>query len=122
MSIAARVCGSGDGAGGGGVSSAVHANSVPSRAPGAYEAHKPFSKRCASNSTDGRNRCKGKPTSIKTSEEVRDLATRELTAAERKERAVEAVRELGIGYTDQTQQAGQDAWSRIRSHQGDAAA
>ncbi|MEU9413250.1 hypothetical protein AB0E08_47230 [Streptomyces sp. NPDC048281] len=82
----------------------------------------------------------GKPTSIKTSEEVRDrlrvladergttitelleeLAARELTAAEREQRAVEAARELGIEYTDQIQQAGQDAWARIRAHQGDAA-
>ncbi|MFG2961582.1 hypothetical protein ACGF5O_48700 [Streptomyces sp. NPDC048291] len=82
-----------------------------------------------------------KPTSIKTSEAVRDrlrvlaeergttitelveeLAARELTAAEREQRAVVAARELGIEYTDQVQQAGQDAWARIRAHQGDAAA
>ncbi|MFE9882719.1 hypothetical protein [Streptomyces sp. NPDC005784] len=82
-----------------------------------------------------------KPTSIKTSEEVRDrlriladergttitellaeLATREPTAAEREQRAVEAAGELGIEYTDQVQQAGQDAWAKIRAHQGDAAA
>ncbi|MER6958207.1 hypothetical protein [Streptomyces sp. NPDC000618] len=82
-----------------------------------------------------------KPTSIKTSEEVRDrlrvladergttitelleeLATRELTAAEREQRAVEAAGELGIEYTKQVQQAGQDAWAKIRAHQGDAAA
>ncbi|WP_406430513.1 hypothetical protein OHB00_01820 [Streptomyces sp. NBC_00631] len=82
-----------------------------------------------------------KPTSIKTTEEVRDrlrvlaeergttitklleeLATRELTAAEREQRAVEAARELGVEYTDQVQQAGQNAWARIRAHQGDAAA
>ncbi|MGW1619936.1 hypothetical protein [Streptomyces sp. NPDC002172] len=82
-----------------------------------------------------------KPTSIKTSEEVRnrlrvladergttitelleELAARELTAAEREQRAVAAARELGIEYTDQVQQAGQDAWARIRAHQGDAAA
>ncbi|MFJ3762777.1 hypothetical protein [Streptomyces sp. NPDC090080] len=82
-----------------------------------------------------------KPTSIKTTEEVRDrlrvlaeergttitelleeLATRELTAAEREQRAVEAARELGIEYTDQVQQAGQSAWARIRAYQGDAAA
>ncbi|MEW2305895.1 hypothetical protein AB0958_39060 [Streptomyces sp. NPDC006655] len=82
-----------------------------------------------------------KPTSIKTSEEVRDrlrvladergttitelleeLATRELTAAEREQRAVEAARELGIEYTEPVQQAGQNAWAMIRAHQGDAAA
>ncbi|MDQ0784832.1 putative DNA-binding protein [Streptomyces sp. B3I7] len=82
-----------------------------------------------------------KPTSIKTSEEVRDrlrilaeergttitelleeLAVRELTAAEREQRAVEAARELGIEYSERLQQAGQDAWARIRAHQGDTAA
>ncbi|WBO69726.1 hypothetical protein [Streptomyces camelliae] len=83
----------------------------------------------------------GKPTSIKTSEEVRDrlrtlaaergttitelleeLAARELTAAEREQRAVAAARELGVEYTDEVQQAGQDAWARIRAHQGGTAA
>ena len=83
----------------------------------------------------------GKPTSIKTSEEVRDrlrvlaeergttitelleeLAARELTAAERRQRAAEAARELGIEYTEQVQRAGQDAWARIRAHRGGAAA
>ncbi|MFE0489221.1 hypothetical protein [Streptomyces griseoaurantiacus] len=83
----------------------------------------------------------GKPTSIKTSEEVRDrlrllaeergttitelleeLAARELTAAEREQRAIEAARELGVEYSERLQQAGQDAWARIRAHQGDAAA
>ncbi|MFI9547977.1 hypothetical protein ACIHAR_29375 [Streptomyces sp. NPDC052016] len=78
-----------------------------------------------------------KPTSIKTSEAVRDrlrilaeergttitelledLATRELTAAEREQRAFEAARELGIEYTKQVQQAGEDAWAKIRAHQG----
>lgn len=82
-----------------------------------------------------------KPTSIKTSEEVRDrlrvladergttitelleeLATREPTAAEREQRALEAARELGIEFTEQVQQAGQDAWAKVRAHQGDAAA
>ncbi|MET9088407.1 hypothetical protein ABZX77_42090 [Streptomyces sp. NPDC004237] len=82
-----------------------------------------------------------KPTSIKTSEEVRDrlrvlaeergttitelleeLAARELTAAEREQRAVEAARELGVDYTAQVQQDGQNAWARIRAHQGDVAA
>ncbi|MGW2206862.1 ribbon-helix-helix protein [Streptomyces sp. NPDC001774] len=77
-----------------------------------------------------------KPTSIKTSEEVRDrlrvlaaergttitelleeLAGRELTAAEREQRAMEAARELGVEYTEQVQQAGQNAWARIRAHQ-----
>ncbi|MGW7356274.1 hypothetical protein ACWGI0_06275 [Streptomyces sp. NPDC054802] len=83
----------------------------------------------------------GKPTSIKTSEEVRDrlriladergttitelleeLATRELTAAEREQRALEAASELGVEYTEQVEQAGQDAWAKIRAHQGNAAA
>lgn len=83
----------------------------------------------------------GKPTSIKTSEEVRDrlrilaeergttitelleeLAKRELTEAEREQRAAEAARELGVEYTQQVQQAGRDAWAKIRAHQGDAAA
>ncbi|MCX4615613.1 MULTISPECIES: hypothetical protein [Streptomyces] len=82
-----------------------------------------------------------KPTSIKTSEEVRnrlriladergttitelleELARRELTEAEREQRAVEAARELGIEYTEQVQQDGQDAWAKIRAHQGGGAA
>ncbi|MFF3129653.1 hypothetical protein ACFVRD_47535 [Streptomyces sp. NPDC057908] len=82
-----------------------------------------------------------KPTSIKTSEAIRDrlrllaeergttitdlieeLASKELTSAEREERAAEAARELGIDYTTQVQQAGQDAWAKIRAHQGGAAA
>ncbi|MFE2698436.1 hypothetical protein [Streptomyces mirabilis] len=85
-----------------------------------------------------------KPTSIKTSEEVRnrlriladergttitelleELATRELTEAEREQRAVEAARELGMEYTEQVQQVqqvGQDAWAKIRAHQGGAGA
>ncbi|MFF8918427.1 hypothetical protein ACF08M_35280 [Streptomyces sp. NPDC015032] len=82
-----------------------------------------------------------KPTSIKTSEAIRDrlrllaeergttitdlieeLASKELTSAEREERAVEAARELSIEYTEQVQQAGQDAWAKIRAHQGGAAA
>ncbi|WP_137988930.1 ribbon-helix-helix protein [Streptomyces vilmorinianum] len=81
----------------------------------------------------------GKATSIKTSEEVRDrlrilaaergttitelleeLANRELTAAEREQRASEAAQELGIEYTEQVQRAGEDAWARIRAHQGAA--
>ncbi|MFG2441187.1 hypothetical protein [Streptomyces sp. NPDC048508] len=83
----------------------------------------------------------GKATSIKTSEEVRDrlrtlaeergttitdlleeLASREPTAAEQEQRAREAAGELGIEYTGQVAQAGQDAWARIRAHQGGAAA
>ncbi|MFI2078643.1 ribbon-helix-helix protein [Streptomyces triculaminicus] len=83
----------------------------------------------------------GKPTSIKTSEEVRDrlrllaaergttitelleeLAARELTEAEREQRALEAARELGVEYTEPVQQAGRDAWAKIRAHQGGAAA
>ncbi|WP_424886894.1 ribbon-helix-helix protein [Streptomyces sp. XH2] len=82
----------------------------------------------------------GKPTSIKTTEEVRDrlrilaaergttitelleeLAARELTQAEREERALRAARELGVEYTDQVQQAGRQAWAKIRAHQGGAA-
>ncbi|MDA5145880.1 hypothetical protein PEM37_30655 [Streptomyces sp. AD681] len=82
-----------------------------------------------------------KPTSIKTSEDVRDrlrvlaeergttitelleeLASRELTQAEREKRAVEAARELGVEYSEQVRQAGQDAWAQIRAHQGGAAA
>ncbi|WP_018565389.1 hypothetical protein [Streptomyces sp. PsTaAH-124] len=78
-----------------------------------------------------------KPTSIKTSEKVRDrlrtlaeergttitelledLAARELTEAERRRRALEAARELGVEYTEQVERAGQDAWARIRAHQG----
>ncbi|MGW9499253.1 ribbon-helix-helix protein [Streptomyces prasinus] len=92
-------------------------------------------------STAGRVGGMSKPTSIKTSEEVRDrlrvlaeergttitelleeLASREPTEAERKQRAAEAARELGIPYTEQVQQAGQDAWAKIRAHQGGAAA
>lgn len=83
----------------------------------------------------------GKPTSIKTSEAVRDrlrilaaergttitelleeLAARELTEAEREQRARQAARELGIDYTEQVRQTGQEAWARIRAHQGDTAA
>ncbi|MEW2581153.1 hypothetical protein [Streptomyces syringium] len=82
-----------------------------------------------------------KPTSIKTSEKVRDrlrilaeergttitdlleeLATGALTQAEREQRAAEAARELGVEYDEQVQQVGQDAWSKIRAHQGGAAA
>lgn len=83
----------------------------------------------------------GKPTSIKTSEAVRDrlrilaaergttitelleeLATRELTEAEREQRAREAARELGVDYTEHIRRTGQDAWAAIRAHQGDPAA
>ncbi|WP_432112723.1 hypothetical protein [Streptomyces sp. S1] len=82
----------------------------------------------------------GKPTSIKTSEEVRDrlriladergttitdllaeLAARELTAAEREQRAAEAAAKLGVEFTEQVRQAGQDAWAKIRAHQDRAA-
>lgn len=82
-----------------------------------------------------------KPTSIKTSEAVRDrlrtlaeergttitelleqLAARELTASEREQRALEAARELGVDYTEQVEQAGQDAWAKIRAHQSGTAA
>lgn len=40
----------------------------------------------------------------------------------RAQRALEAARELGVEYTEQVQQSGQDAWARIRAHQGGAAA
>ncbi|MFE2473128.1 hypothetical protein [Streptomyces mirabilis] len=82
-----------------------------------------------------------KPTSIKTSEAVRDrlrilaaergttitdlledLAARELTDAEREQRALEAAQELGVDYSDEIQQAGQGAWAKIRAHQGGTAA
>ncbi|GAB2580558.1 ribbon-helix-helix domain-containing protein [Streptomyces capparidis] len=82
-----------------------------------------------------------KPTSIKTSEAVRDrlrilaeergttishlleeLAARELTEAERQHRAIEAARELGVEYTEEMQQVGQAAWEKIRAHQGGGAA
>ncbi|WP_217144933.1 hypothetical protein [Streptomyces sp. AC627_RSS907] len=82
-----------------------------------------------------------KPTSIKTSEEVRDrlrvladergttitelleeLARRELTEAEREQRALEAARELGVEYSEQVQRSGREAWAKIRAHQGGTAA
>ncbi len=82
-----------------------------------------------------------KPTSIKTSEAVRDrlrtlaeergttitelledLAGRELTETEREQRALEAAREVGVDYTEQVQRVGQGAWERIRAHQGGTAA
>ncbi|MFI6495465.1 hypothetical protein [Streptomyces sp. NPDC050564] len=82
-----------------------------------------------------------KPTSIKTSEAVRDrlrilaaergttitdlledLAARELTDGEREQRALEAAQELGIDYSEQVQQAGRDAWAKVRAHQGGTAA
>jgi hypothetical protein len=42
-----------------------------------------------------------------------------VSAAERERRAREAARELGVEYTEE---AGQDAWAKIRAHQGGAAA
>jgi len=82
-----------------------------------------------------------KATSIKTSESVRDrlrilaqergttitelledLAARELTEAEREQRALEAAQELGVEYAEQVQQAGTSAWEKIRAHQGGSAA
>ncbi len=82
-----------------------------------------------------------KPTSIKTSEEVRDrlrvlaaergttitelleeMASRELTAGEREQRAAEAARELGVQYGADIQRAGQDAWAKVRAHQNGTAA
>lgn len=53
---------------------------------------------------------------------LEELVGRELTEAEREQRAAAAARELGIEYTERVQQAGQDAWARIRAHQGGAAA
>ncbi|MFJ4879875.1 hypothetical protein ACIP93_32370 [Streptomyces sp. NPDC088745] len=82
-----------------------------------------------------------KPTSIKTSEEVRDrlrvlaaergttitelleeMASRELTESEREQRAAEAARELGVQYSADIQRAGQDAWAKVRAHQSGTAA
>ncbi|MFE6552595.1 hypothetical protein ACFVHS_29920 [Streptomyces sp. NPDC057746] len=82
-----------------------------------------------------------KPTSIKTTEAVRDrlrilaaergttitelleeLATGELTEAERAERAAEAAQELGVDYTAQVEDAGRSAWEKIRAHQSGTAA
>ncbi|MFC7221460.1 hypothetical protein ACFQLX_25315 [Streptomyces polyrhachis] len=82
-----------------------------------------------------------KPTSVKTTEEVRDrlrvlaqergttitelleeLAASQLTEAEQEQRAAEAARELGIEYTAQVRSAGQAAWETIRAHRGSAAA
>ncbi len=82
-----------------------------------------------------------KPTSIKTTEAVRDrlrvlarergttitelleeLAASQLTEAEQEQRAVEAARELGVDYTEQLQDAGRSAWEKIRAHHGSAAA
>ncbi|MFE5940749.1 hypothetical protein ACFQ69_36015 [Streptomyces sp. NPDC056470] len=51
-----------------------------------------------------------------------ELATREHTAAEREQRALEAASELGVEYTEQVEQAGQDAWAKIRAHQGGSVA
>lgn len=92
-------------------------------------------------STSGRIPGMSNPTSIKTTEAVRDrlrvlaaergvtitqlvedLASRELTDAEREQRAIAAASELGVEYTEQVQQAGQSAWDKIRAHQGGAAA
>ncbi|MEU7103087.1 hypothetical protein AB0A66_32800 [Streptomyces longwoodensis] len=53
---------------------------------------------------------------------LEELASRELAEVEREQRAAEAARELGIQYTEQVQQAGQDSWAKIRAHQGGAAA
>ncbi|MCX4515974.1 hypothetical protein OHA27_38355 [Streptomyces sp. NBC_01619] len=53
---------------------------------------------------------------------LEELATRELTAAEREQRAIEAASELGVEYNEQVEQAGQDAWAKIRAHQDGAAA
>jgi LmbE family N-acetylglucosaminyl deacetylase len=53
---------------------------------------------------------------------LEELATREPTAAEREQRAREAARELGVEYTPQVEQAGHDAWAKIRAPQGGAAA
>lgn len=54
---------------------------------------------------------------------LEELATRELTVAEREQRALQAASEVvGIEYTGQVEQAGQDAWAKIRAHQGGTAA
>jgi hypothetical protein len=82
-----------------------------------------------------------KPTSVKTTEAVRDrlrvlaqergttitelleeLAAGQLTEAEQEQRALQAAREVGVNYTEQVQHAGQAAWEKIRAHQGSAAA
>jgi predicted DNA-binding protein len=82
-----------------------------------------------------------KPTSVKTTEAVRDrlrvlaqergttisellaeLAAGQLTEAEQEQRARQAARELGVNYTEQVQRAGQAAWEKIRAHQGSTAA
>ncbi|MFD8953786.1 hypothetical protein ACFV0B_33595 [Streptomyces xanthophaeus] len=82
-----------------------------------------------------------KPTSIKTTEAVRDrlrilarergttitelleeLAAAQLTEAEQEQRALRAAAELGLEYTEQLQQTGQSAWEKIRAHQDGAAA
>ncbi|MFD7097330.1 hypothetical protein [Streptomyces xanthophaeus] len=73
-----------------------------------------------------------KPTSIKTTEAVRDrlrilarergttitelleeLAAAQLTEAEQEQRALRAATELGLEYTEQLQQTGQSAWEKI---------
>ncbi|MEV7526431.1 hypothetical protein [Streptomyces sp. NPDC091371] len=82
-----------------------------------------------------------KPTSVKTTEAVRDrlrllaqergttitelleeLAASRLTAAEQEQRAQQAAAELGLEYTEQVQRTGQSAWERVRAHQDGAAA
>ncbi|MFE0107105.1 hypothetical protein [Streptomyces sp. NPDC059009] len=82
-----------------------------------------------------------KPTSIKTTEKVRDrlrqlaeergttitalleeLAEAELTEEEKEQRAQEAAAELGVEYTDEVRAAGQSAWAKISAHGKGAAA
>ncbi|GAA2914055.1 ribbon-helix-helix domain-containing protein [Streptomyces thioluteus] len=82
-----------------------------------------------------------KPTSIKTTEAVRDrlrvlaqergtsitdlleeLAASQLTQDEQEQRAIEAAGELGIEYTGEVRRAGESAWEKVRAHQNSAAA
>jgi hypothetical protein len=62
----------------------------------------------------------GRGTTI--TELLEELAGRELTGPEREQRALQAAQELGVDYNEQVQQAGVDAWAKIRGHQGSAAA
>jgi hypothetical protein len=76
-----------------------------------------------------------KRTSIKTTEAVRDrlmllasergttltalleeFAAKELTEAEREQRAREAATELGVEYTPKVKAAGTSAWEKVRAH------
>ncbi|WP_412077249.1 hypothetical protein ACLF6K_20755 [Streptomyces xanthophaeus] len=82
-----------------------------------------------------------KPTSVKTTEAVRDrlrilarergttitelleeLAAGQLTESEQEQRALRAAAELGLDYTEQLQHTGRSAWEKIRAHQDGTAA